>query len=84
MTFSGLSPRITTSTCSEDYHHDLTANAKQPQYRLVDLGTFGGPVSIVTGGNGDLNQENTLVTHLPYKRQRSLNVDFCWWQNRKS
>lgn len=41
----------------------LKAASKAPQYRLVDLGTFGGPVSIVTGGNGDLNQNKTLVTN---------------------
>src|SRR6266566_4164466 len=41
---------------------DLTAEATQPRYRLVDMGTFGGPVSLVTGENGDLNQQKTLVT----------------------
>src|SRR5436309_5427441 len=41
---------------------DLTANAKQPWYRLVDMGTFGGPVSMVFGGAGNLNQQQTLVT----------------------
>jgi probable HAF family extracellular repeat protein len=42
---------------------DLTPKVTQPRYRLVDLGTLGGPVSLVTGGNGDLNQRRTLVTN---------------------
>lgn len=41
---------------------NLGGTAKQLRYRLVDLGTFGGPLSGVTGGNGDLNQKKTLVT----------------------
>src|SRR6266446_3991798 len=42
---------------------DLNIKNNQPHYRLVDLGTLGGPVSLVTGGNGDLNQKKTLVTN---------------------
>src|SRR6476469_1942690 len=41
---------------------ELSSKGKPPHYRLVDLGTFGGPVSIVVGGTGNLNQRNTLVT----------------------
>jgi probable HAF family extracellular repeat protein len=41
---------------------NVSGRVKQPRYRLVDLGTFGGPLSGVTGGNGDLNQKKTLVT----------------------
>jgi hypothetical protein len=31
---------------------DLIARAKQPRYRLVDLGTFGSQASLVFGGTG--------------------------------
>jgi hypothetical protein len=41
---------------------DLNTKNNQPRDRLVDMGTFGGPVSLVTGGNGDLNQKKTLLT----------------------
>ena len=42
--------------------NELSSKGKPPHFRLVDLGTFGGPVSIVVGGTGNLNQRNTLVT----------------------
>jgi hypothetical protein len=41
---------------------DLNTKNSQPHYRLVDLGTFGGPVSLVFGGTGNLNQHKALVT----------------------
>ena len=41
---------------------DLSRTRHRPHYRLVDMGTFGGPVSLVVGGTGNLNQRKTLVT----------------------
>ncbi|HXO32905.1 MAG TPA: hypothetical protein VN901_11185 [Candidatus Acidoferrales bacterium] len=41
---------------------DLDIKRDQPHYRLVDVGTFGGPVSLVFGGAGNLDQRKTLVT----------------------
>ena len=41
---------------------DLNTKNNQPHYRLVDLGTLGGPVSLVFGGTGNLNQRKALVT----------------------
>ena len=38
------------------------APSQKPRYRLVDLGTFGGPLSLVFTLTGNLNQQRTLVT----------------------
>lgn len=46
-----------TCIAGEDSHHK-----SPPRYRLVDLGTLGGPASLVYGGTGNLNQQETLVT----------------------
>jgi len=54
-----LSQALILQLCAQNA---LTAKAKQPLYRLVDMGTFGGPVSIVFGGTGNLNQMTTLAT----------------------
>jgi probable HAF family extracellular repeat protein len=41
---------------NHDSHH-------QPRYRLVDIGTFGGPDSIVFGFNDNLNKDRPLLTN---------------------
>ena len=43
-------------------HAQNQAAQSNPRYRLVDLGTLGGPASLVFGGTGNLNQQQTLVT----------------------
>jgi len=48
---------------ARDVHtHRIRRINQAPLYRLVDLGTFGGPLSLVFTLTGNSNQQHTLVT----------------------
>jgi hypothetical protein len=50
------------------------ASSQKPRYRLVDVGTLGGPSSFVAGFNNNLNKERPLLTNCADTAR--LNPDF--------